>query len=298
MRVLVTGANGHIGSAVVAELLSAGHDVVGLVRSDTAAATVRALGAEPLRGSVTDLGLLHTAAAEADGVVHLAYDHDKFAVGDLVSPAETDVRVVQTFGEALAGSGKPFLGIGTDPDGHPEIQRQTSANPRSIVGRAIAGLAGRDIRHVFVAIPPVVHSDRDRSGFLPQMIAVARRRGVSGYVGDGSARWAAVHTLDLARLYRLALESAPAGSQLFAAAEPGVEVRVIAEAIGGRLGLPVRSVPAEQAGEHFAPFPFAAYDSAMPDAGTRALIGWAPRHPGLVADLAADHYFAVGSGRA
>ena len=293
MRVLVTGATGHIGSAVVPELLSAGHTVVGLARSEASAARVRALGAEPLRGDLTALDVLREAASRVDGVVHLAYDHDKFADGDLVSPAETDVTVVEAFGEALAGSGKPFLGIGTTPGDNEEVRRATSTNPRAIVGAAIAGLAGRDIRHVFVAVPPVVHSDRDRAGFLPQMIATARRRGVSGYVGDGTARWAAVHTLDLARLYRLALERAPQGAQLFAAAEDGVPVREVATAIGRHLHLPVRGIPAEHAAEHFAPFPFAGYDSAMPGAGTRALLGWEPRHPALIADLDAGHYFAA-----
>jgi nucleoside-diphosphate-sugar epimerase len=281
MRVFVTGASGHIGSAVVAELIRNGHEVVGLARSEDSAGKVRALGAEPLRGSVHDLEVLGKGAGEADGVVHLAYDHDKFAVGDLVSPAETDVKVVEAFGDALAGTGKPLLVIAG------KAGAQVSSNPRFMVGAAVEKLGGRGLRHVCVAIPPVVHSERDTHGFLPQMIEIARRQGVSAYVGEGANRWAAAHTLDVARLYALALEKAPAGAQLVAAAEEGVSTREIAEVIGRRLNLPVRSAPAED----FAPFPFPAYDSPMSDDGTRALIGWQPTGPTVLEDLAQDHYF-------
>lgn len=294
MRVFVTGASGHIGSALVSELVGAGHEVVGLARSDTSAATVKGLGAEVLRGTLDDLDVLRSAAADADAVVHLAFDHTSIAAGTFAEAAAADLTVVRTFGEVLAGTGKALVGVGMARTGDPARDAAVDANPRSAVWHALAGFAEQDVRTVLIGVPPVTHSSRDVSGFVPMLIRIARATGVSGYVGDGANRWPAGHTLDVARVYRLALEKAPAGSQLFAAAEEGIPVRVIAEAIGRHLDIPAVSVPAERAAEHFRGFPFISMDITMPGAGTRELLGWQPVHPGLIADLGEGHYFTVG----
>ena len=291
MRVLVTGASGHVAWAVIPELIKAGHEVTGLARSETSASVVKDLGAEVRRGDTSDLAGLREAAASADAVIHLAFNHDVMATGDMAGAAAMDMATVRAFGDALADTGKAFIGIGLGaaPDGVPF----TSANPRSAVAREIAGFAGRGIRSVLVAIPPVVHSPRDRGGFIPTLIRIARAAGASGYVGDGANRWPAVHALDLGRLYRLALEKAPAGSQLIAAAEEGAAVRDIAEVIGRHLGVPTVSVPAEKATEHFGAFgTFMTLGlPPMSNAPTRELLGWEPDHPGLIADLDQGHYF-------
>jgi nucleoside-diphosphate-sugar epimerase len=290
MRVLVTGASGHIGSAVVPELLAAGHEVVGLARSEAAAAAVGAMGAEVRRGDLEDLDGLREAAADADAVIHLAFDHHRMMLaGDFAGAAAVDLAAVRAFGDALAGTGRTFIGIGMVREGDDPF----SASPRAATGRVVVELAERDVRSVLVAVPQVVHSRRDQHGFVPTLIAIARGAGVSGYVGEGANRWPAVHTLDLAVLYRLALEKAPAGSQLHAAAEEGVPVREIAEVIGRHLGVPAVSVPAEQAADHFKSFaPFITFDNPTSSAGTRELLGWQPARPGLIADLDEGHYFA------
>ncbi|QUQ62699.1 NAD-dependent epimerase/dehydratase family protein [Kutzneria sp. CA-103260] len=282
MRVLVTGASGHIGSAVLPELRQAGHEVVGLVRSDASAEVVAHLGAEVVRGDLADLDGLRRAAAAVDAVIHLAFDHSNVAPTAFVEATNADHAVVRAFGDALAGTGKTFIGVGVAPTGDPERDAVITANPRSAVASTVVGLNERDVRAILVAVPPVTHSSKDRHGFLPRMIGIARRTGVSGYVGEGANRWPAAHTLDVGRLFALALDKAPGGSQLVAAAEEGVPVREIAEAIGQHLGIPAASVPAE----HFQEFPFIGLDIAMPNAETRALLGWDPVHPGLIADLA------------
>ena len=286
MRVFVTGASGHIGSAAVPELVRAGHQVTGLARSDAAAATVQGLGAEVRRGDTGDLTVLREAAAGADAVVHLAFNHDVMISGDMAGAAAMDLATVGAFGDALAGTGKAFIGIG--------LAKVVTANPRSAVAREVAGFAGRGIRSVLVAIPPVVHSSRDRAGFIPTLIQIARAQGVSGYIGDGANNWPAVHTLDLAVLYRLAVEQAPAGAQLIAAAEEGIAVREIAEAIARHLAIPAVSIPAEQATAHFGPFG-AIMTLGLPplsNDATRTLLDWKPEHPGLLADLDEGHYFS------
>jgi nucleoside-diphosphate-sugar epimerase len=292
MRVFVTGAGGHIASAVIPELIGAGHEVTGLARSEASAAAVKALGADVRLGDTGDLDAMREAATGADAVIHLAFNHEVMATGDMAGAAAMDMATVRAFGDALAGTGKAFIGIGmaTAADGAPIA----SANPRSAVAREIAGFAGRGIRSMLVAIPPVVHSRRDTGGFIPTLIRTARAAGVSGYVGDGANRWPAVHTLDLASLYRLALDKAPAGSQLVAAAEEGIAVRDIAETIARHLGIPAVSVPAEQATRHFGPFGMVMTLGLPPlaNADTRRLLGWQPAHPGLLADLDEGHYFA------
>jgi nucleoside-diphosphate-sugar epimerase len=251
------------------------------------------MGAQVRRGDLGDLNGLREAAADADGVVHLAFDHATMAAGDFAGAAAADHAVVQTLGDALAGTGKTFMGIGRRPTGTEAVDAVINANPRSATARTIAGLADRGIRAMLVAIPPVVHSTRDRQGFIPTLIKIARAAGVSGYIGDGANRWPAAHTLDVARLYRLALEKAPAGAQLYAATEQGITLREIAETIGRHLDIPAVSIPAEQAADHFKNFPFVTLDITMPNAETRQLLDWEPVHPGLIADLEQGHYFTT-----
>ncbi|GAA4177396.1 SDR family oxidoreductase [Gryllotalpicola koreensis] len=292
MRVFVTGSGGHIGSAVVAELIEAGHEVVGLVRSEASADAVAALGAEPLRGDVNDVALLRTTAEAVDAVSHLAFDNVAAATGGVGAAADADRLVVRAFADALEGSDKAFIGIGMGRTGDEELDRRLEQNPRTFVSREVAEFAARGIRSILIAIPPVTHSDRDTHGFVPMLIDIARRTGVSGYIDEGQNLWPAVHTLDLAHLYRLALENAPAGAQLIGAAEPGIPVRDIAESIARHLGVPAASIPADTAAEHFAPFPFMGMDVTMPNEQTRALLDWDPTHLTLLEEIDSGHYFA------
>lgn len=293
MRVLVTGANGHIGQAVVTELLKAGHHVLGLVRSDHGADAVRALGAEVLQGDVNDLELVVKAAQTVDGVIHLAYDNAAVVNGRTQEAADADVAVVRALGNAYAGTGKTLIGIGMARTESAENDRMLALNPRIAVAYEVMSFVDKGVRAILVGIPPVTHSDRDVSGFVPIMVRIAQARGVSGYPGDGQNHWPAVHTLDLAELYRLALEQAPAGARLIAAAEPGVPTREIAERIGAGMALPVESIPSDQVADHFAPFVFVTLDLILPNDQTRELLGWQPSHPTLLEDLATDHYFTL-----
>jgi nucleoside-diphosphate-sugar epimerase len=293
MRVFVTGASGHIGSAVVPELIQHGHEVVGLARSDASAAAVKEMGAEVLRGALDDPASLRAGAADADAVIHLAFDNATMMAGDFAGAVATDLTAVRAYGEALAGTGKTLIGIGLAPTGDARRDAALSASPRAAVAREIDGLNERGVRTILVAIPNVTHSARDRHGFVPMLIKIARDRGVSGYVGDGANRWAAGHTLDVASLYRLALEKAPAGAYLSAAAED-ITVREIAEAIGRHLNIPAVSIAPGQAADHFTGFPFITLDMTMPNAETKRLLGWEPVHPGLIADLDEGHYFTTG----
>jgi nucleoside-diphosphate-sugar epimerase len=293
MRVFVTGASGHIGSAVIPELIQAGHEVTGLARSDAAAAAVKATGAEVRRGDLGDPDGLREAAAGADAVIHLAFDHETMLAGNFAGAVATDLAVVRALGDALAGTGKTLIGIGLTSTGDAQRDAAIDANPRSAVSRAIAGLAGRGVRTILVAVPPVTHSTRDRHGFIPTLIKIARDTGVSGYAGEGANRWPAGHTLDVAALFRLALDKAPAGAQLHAATEEGITVREIAETIGRQLDIPAVSIPAGQAADHFKAFPFITLDITMPNAATRELLDWQPAHPGLIADLEDGHYFTT-----
>jgi nucleoside-diphosphate-sugar epimerase len=299
MRVFVTGASGHIGSALVPELLEAGHQVLGLARSHTSAAALEAAGAEVLRGSLDDLDVLRQGAAETDGVVHLAFRHDLSFSGDMPGALTSDMRAISVIGEALAGSQKPFVGtsgtlllaaaapgrLGTETD-------TLESGPRVDSENAVVALAQRGIRSSVVRLAPTVHSSLDQHGFIPQMIRMAREHGVSPYVDDGSNRWPAMHTLDAARLFRLALESAPAGARLHGAADQGVPLRDIAALIGQQLNVPVASISREQAGAHFDWLSnFVSLDNPTSSALTQQLVGWRPIHPGLIADLRQEHYF-------
>jgi nucleoside-diphosphate-sugar epimerase len=299
MRVFITGASGHLGSAIVPELITAGHDVVGLARSDAAAATVTALGAAVHRGDIDDLEGLAKAATDCGGVIHLAFKHDLMATGDYAAAIAADLAVVHALGDALAGTGKALVGTsGTlivAQLGRPGTEDDEGApGGRGEAERAVAGFAQRGVRSSVVRVPPITHSTLDRHGFARALIAIARRTGVAGYPGDGANRWPAGHTLDVARLYRLALEGAPAGTRWHAAGDEGIPVREIAQAIGDHLGIPAVSIPADRLGEHFG---FLAslitLDNPTSTLATRRILGWEPAHPGLLADFDGGDYFAA-----
>jgi nucleoside-diphosphate-sugar epimerase len=306
MRVFITGASGWIGSAVVPELLGAGHQVTGLARSDTSADALTAAGADVHRGDLDDLEALRDAATASDGVIHLAFKHELAFSGDFQAAAEADRRAVETLGEALAGSDRPLLiasgilGIApgrvvSEQDGHGSHAAIAAfgGGPRARWETAefTLSLASRGVRSSIVRLPPTNHGDGD-NGFIAALVGIAREKGVSGYIGDGANRWPAVHRLDSARLFRLALEEAPAGTTLHAIAEEGVPVREIAEVIGRHLDIPVVSVAAQEAGEHFTWLGgFLGLDAPASSAWTRELLGWEPTQAGLIADLDQGHYF-------
>lgn len=300
MRVFVTGASGWLGSAVVPELLDAGHQVAGLARSDASAAALTEAGADVVRGTVDDLDVLRGAAAASDGVIHLAFKHDIAFSGDFRGAAEADRRAVDVFGEVLAGSDRPFvlasglLGIApgrtvTEQD-MPAVD-DSGFSVRQATGLAALDLASRGVRSSVVRLAPTCHGEGDQ-GFMASLIDIARQRGVSGYVGDGANRWPAAHRLDIGRLFRLAVEKAPAGSVLHGAGEEGVAIRDVAEVIGRHLGVPVASVAPADAAEHFTWLGgFIGLDSPASSTATQALLDWRPSHPGLLEDLDKGHYF-------
>jgi nucleoside-diphosphate-sugar epimerase len=296
MRVFVTGATGFIGSAVVNELIDAGHDVLGLARSDEGAAAVEAAGAEVHRGALDDLDSLRDGAAAADGVIHTAYIHD---FSQMEMAADTDRRAIRTLGAALEGSGRPLVittGTALINPGHLVTELDapdpaSGAHPRSAAQREAFAFAARGVRVSVVRPGASVHGEGDH-GFVAVLIDIARTKGVSGYIGDGSNRWPAVHRLDAASLYRLALEKSPAGSAWHAVADEGVPTREIAEVIGRHLDLPVVSIAPEEADGHFGWLAaFYRLDAPASSALTRERLGWEPVHPGLIADLEEGHYF-------
>jgi nucleoside-diphosphate-sugar epimerase len=297
MRVFVTGGSGFIGSAVVTELARAGHEVLALARSDASAAKLVRLGAEIHRGALEDLDSLRAGAAACDAVAHLAFIHD---FSQIEESGRADLRAIEAFGEVLAGTGRPLAvtsgtgmlaATGRNEDDLPQLGG--AGAHRAPSEHATVALADRGVRSVLVRLPPSVHGEGDH-GFIPRLIAIAREQGVAGYVGEGANRWAAVHRLDAARLFRLALESAEAGSAVHGVGDEGVPTRDMADAFARHLGVPVRSIAPEDASEHFGWLGglFAADMSASASL-TRERLGWAPVQPGLIDDLEQGHYFAA-----
>ena len=294
MRVFVTGASGWIGSAAVAELVSNGHQVLGLARSDESAAAVAALGAEVHRGSLDDPASLAAAAAQCDGVVQLAYNHD---FSDMAGAAQTDHRAIEAMGEVMRGSDKPYvvasgvMGLAVGRVATEHDMPDSSVHPRIAGVEYALSLADQGVRSASVRFAPTVHGPGDH-GFVATLVAIARARQVSAYIGDGSNRWPAVHRLDAARLVRMTLERAPAGSSVHAIAEEGVATRDIATAIGAGLGLPVAPIPLEEAVEHFGWLGrFFGADVPASSAMTQRMLDWQPTNPTLLDDLAAGWYF-------
>ncbi len=311
MHVFVTGASGWGGRGLVPDLIAAGHTVTGLARSDAAAVALRAAGVAVREGSLDDLDTLRDAAAAADGVIHLAFKHDIAFAGDFAGATDADRAAIGTFGEALAGTDKPFviasgiLGVlglppgvvATENDGRAaqDADREvpiSGANGRIDNANYTLALAARGVRSSVVRLPPATHGDGD-NGFIPTAIDFARQKGAAAYVGDGTNRWPAVHRDDAARLFRLALEAAPPGSALHAVSDEGVPLREVAEVLAAHLDLPAVSVTPDQIGDYVGFLGgFWGFDGPASAQITRDLLGWQPTRPGLIADLKEGHYFA------
>ncbi|HEY0121310.1 MAG TPA: SDR family oxidoreductase [Rhizobium sp.] len=310
MHVFVTGGTGHSGPYIISELIGAGHEVTALARSDKAEEALSKLGAKVRRGSLEDLDGLKAAAADSDGVIHLAHRQDLLPTGGINAVAAAEREIMLAYGEALAGTGKPLVvsasigGPGWEGLGRPATEEDPSlpgGDPykgtlrvRNIVETTVVGLAEKGVRSSIVRIPEIMHSTTDNAGFLPLLIGLAKEKGVVGYPGDGENRWTAVHALDLASVFRLALEKGPAGRNWHAVADEGFRFRELAEALGSRLNLPAVPIPADAL---MLPgyFGFLAnlvtLDTPASSAITRQALGWNPTQPRLFADLDNGHYF-------
>ncbi len=296
MHIFVTGATGWVGSAVVNELIAAGHQVVGLARSDKGAKALTAAGAEVQRGSLSDLEMLKRAASDADGVIHLAFGID---FTKIVEMAEEDRQAIEAFGEVYAGSNRPVIvtsGFGFLPPGETFIEEMPAAPlmpgfPRASEQTAFA-IASKGARATWVRLPRSVHGVGERHGFVPMLAGIAQEKGVSAYVGEGQNLWPSVHRIDAARLYRLALEQGAQGGPFHAVADEGVPFRQIAEAISEQLGVPTKSITPEEAAEHFGLLAmFISGNGPASSAQTRERLGWMPEQPGLIRDINRPEYF-------
>ncbi len=294
MRILVTGASGWIGSASATQLIAAGHHVLGLARTDEAASKVAALGAEVVRGSLDDLAGLRAAAAKAEGVVHLGYNHD---FSRMAAAASTDRAAIDVFADVLQGTGGPLLiasgtlGLAPGRVGTEADVPDASVHPRVANAAYTVGLAERGIRSLVVRFAPTVHGAGGDHGFVAVLARIAREKGVSAFIGEGANRWPAVNRLDAARLVQLAVDKASPGTVLHAAAEEGIATRDIAAALGQFLGVPVESIPADRARAHFDWLGmFFGADAPASSAHTREMLGWTPSHATLLEDIAAGHY--------
>jgi len=295
MRVFMTGASGWIGSAAVDELLAAGHEVTGLARSDASAAALAAKGALVRRGDLDDLASIQAGAKAAEAVIHLANKHD---FSDMTGTAAAERAAVQTIGDALAGTGRPFMlasGVAALSQGRPATEDDPSPfhgpqSPRGGSENLALDFVSRGVHTVSLRFAPTVHGTHDH-GFIAVLAAVAREKGVSGYPGDGTNRWAAVHVSDAARMIGLGLAKAPAGARLHAVAEEGVPTQSIAEAIGRAFGLPVASIAPDDVPDHFGWIgSFFAMDLTATSTATRELLGWNPAGPALIEDLDGGAY--------
>ncbi|WDG31040.1 SDR family oxidoreductase [Streptomyces sp. CA-278952] len=308
MHVFVAGGTGHSGSHIIPELISAGHEVTGLARSDASAETLSALGAKVRRGDLADLDGLKEAAAASDGVIHVAHRQDLLPTGGMDAVAAAELPILLAYGEALAGTGKPLVtagSIGSPGDlGRPATEEDPALpsgeehrgtlRARNVVERVVIDLAGQGVRSSVVRIANIAHSTSDVAGFLPTLIALAKEKGFAGYPGDGANVWNAVHIRDTAALFRLALENGPAGSYWHAVEDEGTPFRDIAEALADRLGLPAVSIPDDSL---MTPGYFGFLTNIVTqsypasNAITRRTLGWEPAQPRLIADLDNGHYF-------
>ena len=294
MRIFLTGATGFIGSAIVPELLHAGHQVLGLTRSDAGAQSLLAAGAEPHRGDIDDLESIRSGAAQADGVIHTAFDHD---FSNFVANCEKDRRVIETLGSALVGSDRPLVitsgtGMGSAAPGQPateNVYNPDYPNPRKTSEQAGIAVAARGVNVSVVRLPQV--HDTLKQGLITPVVEIARQKGVSAYLGEGRNRWPAAHVLDVARLYRLAFEKHEPGSRYHAVAEEGVAFRDIADRIGRGLKVPVRSLSQEEAADHFGWLSaFVGYDLTASGTQTQQRLDWHPTGPTLLSDLEHMHF--------